>query len=144
MTPDPTLLKFIAIGVASEPEYDEDAFANYHPPTNPDDRRDYLTESVLAKDDDGNWYVKLILTGRWHQEAMEITSGLRFFVEDLETLVANNIEQDEIFAGDWDLKEYRLKLPTDNDPEGTVMTGELTWTKEDGERKTSWIWIERL
>lgn len=133
--------KFILIGTAGEPTFDEVALASYHPPTNAADRVGYTTESLLGSD--GNhWYVKLLLTGSWHREAKRLTSDLKFFIETEDQLLATNVDNEEIFADGWELTAYRLRLPRTGDPAGTVMVGELTWEKGTLVKVTSWYWKE--
>ncbi|MEM7705649.1 MAG: hypothetical protein AAF358_08865 [Pseudomonadota bacterium] len=135
-------LPFIMTGTASEPTYDDNALAAYHPPTNADDRVGYTTETVLGFDRN-QWYARLLLTGRWHQEAKRLTSNLRFFRQSATELLANDIDNQGVFADNWNLVEYRLRLPNSNtDPDDIVMVGELTWIRDGVRKNTRWYWKE--
>jgi hypothetical protein len=137
------LLPFIMAGRAGDPTYDDDSLADYHPPRNADERREYWTESVLARDSRG-LYVKLLLTGRWSPPARQIVGPLRFTLENERTLLAiPPVYDPNPIVSPWQLAEYRLALPEPDKLADVLMVGRLSW-KQDGRKpiETSWIWRE--
>ncbi|MEM7218988.1 MAG: hypothetical protein AAF515_11535 [Pseudomonadota bacterium] len=129
---------FVLNGQGDDSEYHEQALALYHPPINPEDRRNW-TSTQIGRDEHG-YYLTFALR-EWGQSAAEVLTSLRMRPSaDCTRMVDDKVDQRDLTlnTGGWMLK--RFTLTRGGRELYHVATGTLDWVKDGVDLQTRWYW----